>query len=441
MINDAQLIQESLAEARRCLELGRSNDAEAAYRSVLKNVPGHAGALHNLGALQAMRGDHHAAISSFDAAIASVPSYASAHYNRGVALVALADRHGAIEAFLRTVALEPDHYEAHRALGFLWLEGGHRGRALDHFAWTYELRRGDNRTGIAAKSLGHANRAKLLHDAAQLKYLSATRPRPNRFEGLAGNYAFAAELSSAAVEPLSAAQWELTGDSYNTAVNVASAPEMAGTALGARPDRDDLVKRLRECGAVYFDGFLAPAALSSFCRYLLESTIWHDFGHISGHVASYLEDGLASPLLLQVADELRALLPEVLGNKPLSQAWAFRSVEAAGTIEAHSDDADVSINFWLTPDDANLDPAHGGMQLCLAVPPADWKVTGYEDDRQRTIGFLQRHGNEVLRVPYRQNRAVLFNSRLVHFSDAPTFAADYEGRRLNVTMLFGRGGG
>ena len=41
-------------------------------------------------------------------------------------------------------------------------------------------------------------------------------------------------------------------------------------------------------------------------RFLLESTIWHDFSHIDGFVASYLEDGLACPLLLQIADELRA---------------------------------------------------------------------------------------------------------------------------------------
>ena len=440
MISDAQLIHESLTEAKRCLDMGRCNDAEAAYRRALQIAPGHAGALHNLGVLQAARSDHRAAISCFDAAIASVPSYASAHYNRGVALVALADRRGAIEAFLRTVALAPDHYEAHRALGFLWLEDGHRGRALDHFAWTRELRRGENRTGLAAKSLSHANRAKLLHDAAQFEYLGRAGPGLGRFEKLARSYALAAEMSPAAVGPLSPAQWELVGEDYNADIHGVGAPETAGTALGGRPDRDGLLKRWRECGAVYFDDFLTSAALAALRRHLLESTIWHDFGHIPGHVASYLEDGLASPLLLQVADELRDLIPEVLGDKPLSQAWAFRSVEAVGAIEAHSDDADVSINFWLTPDEANLDPAHGGMQLCLAVPPADWKVTGYEDDRRRTMDFLRHHRGEMLRVRYRQNRAVLFNSRLVHFSDAPRFGDDYESRRLNVTMLFGRGG-
>jgi hypothetical protein len=41
-------------------------------------------------------------------------------------------------------------------------------------------------------------------------------------------------------------------------------------------------------------------------------------------------------------------------------------------------------------------------------------------------------------VPYRENRAVLFESRLFHRSDAPHFAPGYENRRINVTLLFGR---
>ena len=62
------------------------------------------------------------------------------------------------QSFERVCAIEPGHYDAHRALGFLWLAEGDRGRALDHFARTYELRRGEDRTGIAAKCLTEATR-------------------------------------------------------------------------------------------------------------------------------------------------------------------------------------------------------------------------------------------------------------------------------------------
>jgi len=86
------------------------------------------------------------------------------------------------------VPIEPEHYDSHRALGFLWLAEGERGRALDHFARTYELRRGDDRTGIARKSLSAATRSKLLHDAAQFRFLSGRCRDGRRFEALARAY-------------------------------------------------------------------------------------------------------------------------------------------------------------------------------------------------------------------------------------------------------------
>jgi hypothetical protein len=53
---------------------------------------------------------------------------------------------------------------------------------------------------------------------------------------------------------------------------------------------------------------------------------------------------------------------------------------------------------------------------------------------------MARHTDDTLYVPYRENRAVLFASRLFHRSDAPQFAQGYENHRINITMLFGRHG-
>ena len=111
----------------------------------------------------------------------------------------------AIQGFERVCAIEPGHYDAHRALGFLWLAEGDRGRALDHFARTYELRRGEDRTGIASRSLTEATRSKLVHDAEQFRFLSERRRDRQRFEALARNYEEAAKgapgESGAALRP------------------------------------------------------------------------------------------------------------------------------------------------------------------------------------------------------------------------------------------------
>lgn len=419
---------------------GRLDQAEATYRSALEISPGHPAIMHNLGVLAAAQGQHDAAIGHFDKIIAVEPRYASAHYNRAVALQSLGQSREAIQGFARVCAIDPEHYDAHRALGFLWLAQGDRGRSLDHFARTYELRRGEDRSGIAAKSLTSANRSKLLHDAEQFRFLTGRRRDGKRFEMLARNYEQVAKEVPEQATTLSGTQIEVLGEDYNTAINICGAPELPGHAVSERPGRDALMRSFNEhpTGAVWFDGLLTPPALAGLKRYLLESTIWNDFSHIGGFVASYLEDGLACPLLLQIADEIRGTFPELLEKHPLSQAWAFKGLEAEAAIDAHADDAAVSINFWVTPDEANLNPDRGGLAVCRVTPPADWEVKGYNDDKDAIAAFLEQHANDTLIVPYRENRAVLFESRLFHRSDAPEFATGYENHRINLTLLFGR---
>jgi hypothetical protein len=49
------------------------------------------------------------------------------------------------------------------------------------------------------------------------------------------------------------------------------------------------------------------------------------------------------------------------------------------------------------------------------------------------------HNAKPLRVPYRENRCVLFDSSLIHISDRMHFNPGYENRRVNVTLLYGKG--
>jgi tetratricopeptide (TPR) repeat protein len=429
-----QLVADAVAHHKA----GHLERAEAAYRSALALSPGHAAVTHNLGVIAAMQGEHCAAVDHFDRAIAAEPQYATAHYNRGSALQTLGRTREAIQSFARVCTIEPGHYDAHRALGFLWLAEGERGRALDHFARTYELRRGEDRSGIATKSLTWAARDKLLHDAEQFRFLAKRRREGQRFEALARSYEAAAEDVPEHAAPLSDDQLEALGEDYNTAINVCGAPELAGPAVGDRPDRDALTRRFQETRAVWFDNLLTPLALAGLKRYLLESTIWHDFSHIGGFVASYLEDGLACPLLLQIVDEIRGTFPELLGRHVLTQAWAFKGLEAHAAIDAHADDAAISINFWATPDQANSNPDRGGLIVCGVPPPPSWQVMDYNADMQAIAEVLERHASDNLIVPYCENRAVLFESRLFHRSDSPEFATGYENHRVNLTLLFGR---
>jgi Flp pilus assembly protein TadD len=426
-----------VADAMTHFQAGRLAEAESGYRMALAIAPGDPAVMHNLGVAMAAQGHHRAAIDCFEEALRAEPGLVSAHYNRAVALVRLGKTQAAIGVFSRVAALEPQHYEAHRNLGFLWLSQGERGRALDHLARTYELRRGDDRTTIAAKSLTKATRHKLEHDAEQFIYLSQRSRDRQRFERLARCYRAIAEQVSDEVTALSDAQTEVLGDDYNTLIHLRTAPEVPGGAVNQRADRAALTAQFAQQGAISVDDLLTPRALDSLRRFLLESTIWHDFSHIEGFVASYLEDGLACPLLLQIADELRHVFPDILGPHPLSQAWAFKGLQAQAAVDVHADDATVSVNFWVTPAEANLNPARGGLVVCRAPPPDDWQIKDYDTDRERIVTFLEQKAGDSLVVPYRQNRATLFRSRLFHRSDRPEFATGYENHRINLTLLYG----
>jgi hypothetical protein len=216
-----------------------------------------------------------------------------------------------------------------------------------------------------------------------------------------------------------------------------AAPEVAGRAVNERADRAALTVQFDAQGAIFVDDLLIPEALAALQRFLLESTIWHDFSHIDGFVASYLEDGLACPLLLQIADELRRAFPDILGPHRLSQAWAFKGLRPQSSVDVHADDAAVSVNFWVTPTDANRSPERGGLVVCRAPPPDDWEIRDYDADQERIVTFLAQKATDNLIVPYRQNRAVIFRSRLFHHSDRPEFAPEYENHRINLTLLYG----
>ena len=56
-------------------------------------------------------------------------------------------------------------------------------------------------------------------------------------------------------------------------------------------------------------------------------------------------------------------------------------------------------------------------------------IKAYDADRERIVTFLEQNAGNNLLVPYRQNRAALFRSRLFHHSDRPEFAPTYENRQ------------
>jgi len=190
-------------------------------------------------------------------------------------------------------------------------------------------------------------------------------------------------------------------------------------------------------GVAVVDNFLSGEALESIRHFSLQSTIWFANRYGYGRLGAFFQEGFNCPLLVQIAQELSAALPRVIGSHRFQQLWGFKYGNVQPQTSAHADFAAVNVNFWITPDSANLDGSSGGLLLYDVEAPLDWDFESYNSKGQKIDAFLQARRAGCTSIPYRSNRAIIFKSNIFHATAPFKFADGYENRRINVTMLYG----
>jgi hypothetical protein len=98
------------------------------------------------------------------------------------------------------------------------------------------------------------------------------------------------------------------------------------------------------------------------------------------------------------------------------------------------------VNFYITPDEANLDPESGGMDIWDVAMPEGIDMRIYNGDENAAREFLKTSKARVTTVPHKANRAVIFRSDLFHKTSDCTFKEGYLNKRINVSLLFGHRG-
>jgi tetratricopeptide (TPR) repeat protein len=433
--------------------LGRLDEALASYNQAIALKPGFVEAHNNLGnALKAL-GRLDEALASYNQAIALKPDFAEAHNNLGNTLKVLGRLDEALASYNQAIALKPEFVKAHSNLGITLNALGSRESALKHFERSLQLTRGINPVDLYHKSFRHISIAKLDHDIEQFHYIAASGIGIKKFQELAMLYQTVKSEINHTLDTdiihLSDKHQRLLGDTFNRPIHILEAPALDMSAIGDSLDvnkiTDDYFEH--EYGLTYIDDFLSPVALKSLREFLLGSTIWFDFFHKGGYVGAYLSEGLASPLVLQIAEDLRKKFPKIFKNHHLTQFWAYKYDSRASEknnsykgIQVHADDAAINVNFWITPNSANLDPSSGGLVVYNTEAPLEWDFNRYNKNEQKIREEILKSNQKKTIVPHNENRAVIFNSNLFHETDNIKFKAGYENRRINVTLLFGRRG-
>ena len=420
--------------------------AEDVLRRALTLAPQHPALLANLGGLLASNGKTAEAIEILRRALAISPEIPAAHYNLGLALKANGNLAEALSSYRAAVALKPDYVDAHHNLGNLLLDLGRvQEAAAAYEAGTRVRRRAGAPATASTASFLKTNPSKLRHDVEQLRYLQDQGRIGQQAGPMIADYE--AALAALPANTNGTGPIEIPDEfrarlapSYNRLVYRPDTPARAGSAVSPRLDRTAIEAdyHRRQPGITFFDDFLEAHALAALRRFCLEATVWFECRYGNGYLGAFFDDGFCCPLLLQIADELRTALPGIFGNHTLRKLWAFKYDSRLSGIPVHADFAAVNINFWITPDEANLDPDSGGLVVWDKEAPLDWDFATYNNDQPAIRDFIARSGARSVAVPHRQNRVVIFNSDLFHETAPLRFRDGYENRRINITMLYGK---
>jgi tetratricopeptide (TPR) repeat protein len=453
---------------------GRVAEAEALYRAFLQAHPGHGEANHNLGSLLAQKGQMQQSLPFFknalqadtafrqywisyarallstghgaeaaslllrgkqhglagpavdalmskalisggrfeeaavllQSAAAQQPGNAALLLDLGYALTVVGKFEPAVAAYRRALAIKPDLAEAHFRLGSILSENGQIAEGFAHYMRRAALVHG---TGERPASSRPEPEHKRKHDREQRDYLAGgTAPHD------------APEVA--------------------TLFHLAGGERLAGRAVN--PARASLMQEWERSNPqmVIIDDFLTAEALEALRRYCAGSTIWRRI-YEAGYIGATPEDGFSCPLLAQIAEEILQNFAGILAPHPFHYLGAFKydSTLSTGT-NTHADNSAVNVNFYLTQDDANLDPDSGGMDIWdVGVPPGE-DMRRYNGDESYARDFLKRSNARMTRIPHRANRAVIFQSDLFHKTSDCRFREGYLNKRINVSLLFGRRG-
>jgi len=252
---------------------------------------------------------------------------------------------------------------------------------------------------------------------------------------------------------------------FNKAFHIRGAPPAGHPIMKINPlnpelNLHDLEQTYLRNELVVVDSILRPEVLAELRHFALESTIYQD-SHKRSYTGAYWSpvmptgdkpnkaiwmapnhSGFSHPLLLHVVAALQGAFSFITPHF-LQQMWVYAYLQKMGGtttnqgIGVHADEAAVNINMWLTPDDANLDPGKGGLRVWPKAPPTKWSFREYNSPEHEKRNLKWLESVLPVDVPYRMNRAVIFNSFFFHKTLPNRFKAGHANRRINLTFLFG----
>ena len=283
---------------------------------------------------------------------------------------------------------------------------------------------------------------KLKHDIEQINYLLKNKLISKKFSNVVKNYKLVHSIlpknsDTTDIFTLSKDFTKKLGPTFNNLIYY-QPPDVVEKKVINENKKIVLKNSNKVFKYIVIDDFLNKDVLDTLYKYCLTNSIWNEFDYKNGYIGSFIENGFNAPLLLQISEEIRFHYPKIFKRLPLAKAWAFKCNNQMKGIKIHADFAAINVNFWVTPDSANLNKNSGGLLIWDREAPKTWDFEKYNNKHLEIKKFLKKKKSKMKKIKYKSNRVIIFNSNLFHASDVYNFKRNYENRRINITFLYGK---
>jgi tetratricopeptide (TPR) repeat protein len=455
--------------------LDQHQEAKACFEKAIEINPSYADAYNNLGLLLIRAGNIKTAKSYFEKAIEINPSYVDAYYNMGISFFELGDNLKAKSFYQKTIKLDPSYMKAHLNLGGLFYKAEQYQEAKACFYKAHEII--PNSVEVHAdlacvfiselvsfeKAINSSNKALKLtlaskainnkisffclkHAFEQIKYLNSKNHQIKNIDklqkisqeilGRKENIQIKDNLDN---KILLSSEEMITLQPFFKTNYVYKPKIISGSCINPNKNwlnlEDEYLNSTNQI--MYIDDFLSDEALVELREFCLVSNVWHK-EYPNKYLGAFSDQGFISPIHLQIAIDLRQRLPRLFGPHNLAKFWGFKYDSTLGKgINIHADFAIHNLNFWITPDEYNNNKNSGGLKVYDLPAPDYWTFKDFNSSSEKIYKYLKENNSNCINIPYKFNRAVLFNSAYFHETDEIDFKDEYEGRRINMTYLFG----
>ena len=457
-------------------ELGDDQKAKDCFEKTIEIDPNYVNALNNLGVVFKALKEYQKSINCFEKIIKINPNDEDVHNNLGGVFQRLGENQKAKSYYERAIIINPNHTYALNNLGGVFRDLGEPQKAKSYYEKAIEIDptyedAHNNLSALHIRGLDNLDKAisssnktlkmhhknskfinqsvplfRLKHDVEQAQYLSS---KNYKIDGID-------EFQKIGDEILSRKENKENKNDFNKKIllnkneidlllpfyksdHTYQTKTVSGSCINPNKNWQEVEDEYLNSSnqIMYIDNFLSDEALIELREFCLVSKVWNK-EYQNKYLGAFSEVGFISPVHLQIAIDLQQKLPKLFGLHNLGKFWGFKyDTTLGGGINLHADFAIHNLNFWITPDEYNNDKNSGGLKVYDAPAPEHWSFKEYNNDNSKIYDFLKENNANCTNVPYKFNRAVLFNSAYFHETDEIDFKDLYEGRRINNTYLFG----